>query len=170
MVLRIVEYLSAQGWVWRKSQNQREKKTQTSLSKWLVQYGTKGTFSSFCCKDLDVTLSTVVSCFMSVFYSTTQFVQSKRETVITLSGTRTLLASLCISSKCITIARYWHNRMASEADWHIFFFFLLFFLSTELVDELCTETMNFCGTVKPNRKAMAKSIGHNTKMMLGDTD
>jgi hypothetical protein len=50
------------------------KKTQTSLSQsWLVQYGTKGTFTSFCCKDLDVPLSVVMSCVMSVFYSTTQF-------------------------------------------------------------------------------------------------
>ena len=170
MVLRTVEYLSAHGWVWRKSQNQWGMKTQTSLSKWLAQYGTKGKFTSFCCKDLNVTLNTVVSCFMSVFYSTTQSVRSKRETVITLSEMHTLLASICISSMCITIARYWHNRMAWEADWHIFFFFLLFFLSTELVDELHTETMNFCGTVMPNRKAMAKSIGHNMKKKMGDTD
>jgi len=79
MVHRTEDYLSDHGYIYRKSQNQWGKKTQKkTFLKWLVQYGTKGTFTSFCCKDLDVVLSTVVSCFMLVFYSTSQFVQSKR--------------------------------------------------------------------------------------------
>jgi hypothetical protein len=59
------------------SKSMGEENPNKPFSKLLVQYGTNGTFNSFCCKDLDVTLSTVGSCFISVFYSVTQFVQSK---------------------------------------------------------------------------------------------
>ena len=84
---------------------------------------------------------------------------------ITLPKMHTLLSSLCISSLWITIARYWHNRTTAEAERHTFFFFFLF-LYTESVDDLCTEKMNCCETVRPNRKAMTKSKGKGKTVPL----
>lgn len=42
--------------------------------------------------------------------------------------------------------------------------------SPELFDDLHTEKINFCGTVRPNRKAMPTSTGQKMKLKWGDTD
>lgn len=39
----------------------------------------------------------------------------------------------------------------------------------ELFDNLHTETMNCCGTLRPNRKTMPRSIGQKVKLKWGDT-
>ena len=60
------------------SKSMGEENPKKPFLKCLDQSGTKAMFTSFCCLDLDVTSSTVVSHFMSVIYSTTQFVKSKQ--------------------------------------------------------------------------------------------
>jgi hypothetical protein len=42
--------------------------------------------------------------------------------------------------------------------------------SPELFDDLHTEKINCCGTVRPNRTAMPTSIGQRMKLKWGDTD
>ena len=43
-----------------------------------------------------------------------------------------------------------------------------FFSSPALVDDLHTKTINYCGTVRPNRKGMPEDFGHKMRMKRGD--
>jgi hypothetical protein len=106
------------------------------FSKWLVQYGTKSRFTSFCCKDLCVTFEYCIFMFCACFPLINYICSFK---VRNMYGIHTIrhARSADVSYLCIRMMYYWHDitQLIIEPDWWEFIW------STDKLETLWQRTL-----------------------------